>query len=126
MTEETFGSYVRSKRLAKGVNLRKLAEDLGIAPAYMSDIEKDHRYPPDREKIEIIARCLQLTQEETDTLFDLAAGKKNNVSPDIAEYIMSTKAARIALRKARDNGCGEKEWEKVIEMLEKGENPGGE
>ncbi len=119
MKEETFGSYVRSKRLAKGVNLRKLAEELGIAPAYMSDIENDHRYPPDKDKIEIIAMCLQLTQDETDTLFDLAAyNKKNNVSPDIAEYIMGTRASRIALRKARDNGYGEKEWEKVIEMME--------
>ena len=52
----TFGSYVREKRLAAKVNLRKLAEILGIAPAYMSDIENDHRYPPEKEKIYQIAK----------------------------------------------------------------------
>ena len=115
----TFGSYVREKRLAAKVNLRKLAAILDIAPAYMSDIENNHRYPPEKEKIYKIAEALNLTQEETDDLFDLAAGnKKNSVSPDIADYIMNQEKSRVALRLARDLGAGEKEWEKVIRMLE--------
>lgn len=117
--ERTFGGYVREKRLAAGVNLRKLAAILDIAPAYMSDIENDHRYPPEKEKISQIAEALHLTKEETDLLFDLAAGnKKNSVSPDIADYIMAQDKSRVALRIARDLGAGEKEWEKIIRMLE--------
>ena len=46
-----FGEFVREKRLAANINLRKLAEILDIAPAYMSDIENGHRYPPEKEKI---------------------------------------------------------------------------
>ena len=123
----TFGGYVRKKRLAAGINLRKLAGILEIAPAYMSDIENDHRYPPEKEKIIQIAEALHLTQEETNELFDLAAGnKKNSVSPDIADYIMDQDKSRVALRLARDIGAGEKEWEAIIRMLEnkraKGEN----
>ena len=115
----TFGSYVREKRLAAKVNLRKLAAILDIAPAYMSDIENNNRYPPEKEKIYKIAEALNLTQEETDDLFDLAAGnKRNSVSPDIADYIMNQEKSRVALRLARDLGAGEKEWEKVIRMLE--------
>ena len=115
----TFGGYVRQKRLAAGVNLRKLAEILEIAPAYMSDIENDHRYPPEKEKIYKIAEALHLTKDETDYLFDLAGNnKKNSVSPDIAEYIMEQDKSRVALRLARDSGAGEKEWEKIIRILE--------
>lgn len=115
----TFGEFVRQKRLAAGINLRKLAEILEIAPAYMSDIENDHRYPPEKEKIYKIAEALHLTSEETDKLFDLAAGnKKNSVSPDIADYIMEQEKSRVALRMARDKGFGEKEWERIISMLE--------
>lgn len=115
----TFGSYVREKRLAAKVNLRKLAEILGIAPAYMSDIENDHRYPPEKEKIYQIAEALLLNQEETDLLFDLAGKtKKNSVSPDIADYIMDQDKSRAALRLARDTGAGEKEWEAIIRLLE--------
>ncbi|MBP3210154.1 MAG: helix-turn-helix transcriptional regulator [Oscillospiraceae bacterium] len=118
----TFGGYVREKRLAAGINLRKLAEILDIAPAYMSDIENDHRYPPEKDKIYKIAEALKMTKEETDHLFDLAAGnKKNSVSPDIADYIMEQNKSRVALRLARDKGLGEKEWEKIIRMLEENE-----
>jgi len=116
---KTFGGYVREKRLAAGINLRKLAEILKIAPAYMSDIENDHRYPPEKEKIYKIAETLRLTKEETDYLFDLAGNnKKNSVSPDIADYIMEQDKSRVALRLARDSGAGEKEWEKIIRILE--------
>lgn len=116
----TFGSYVREKRLAAKVNLRKLAGILGIAPAYMSDIENNHRYPPEKEKIYQIVEALHLNQEETDLLFDLAGRtKKNSVSPDIADYIMDQDKSRAALRLARDTGAGEKEWEAIIRILEK-------
>ena len=114
----TFGGYVRQKRLAAGVNLRKLAAILNIAPAYMSDIENNHRYPPEKEKIYMIVEALHLTREETDYLFDLAGNnKKNSVSPDIAEYIMKHDKSRMALRLARDSGAGNKEWEKIIQLL---------
>ena len=122
MEETTFGSYVREKRLEAKINLRKLAGILGIAPAYMSDIENDHRYQPEKEKIYKIAEDLNLSKEEKDYLFDLAAGnKKNSVSPDIADYIMEQEKTRVALRLARDIGAGEREWERIIRMLEESE-----
>ena len=70
----TFGKFVEMKRKEKQINLRKLAELLdNMAPAYLSDIEKGNRYPPDKDKIEKIVEVLQLTQEVAHTLFDLAA-----------------------------------------------------
>ena len=120
--EITFGGFIREKRLAAKINLRKLAEILDISPAFLSDIENDHRYPPDKDKIYKIADVLGLSKEDTDLLFDLAAGnKKNSVSPDIADYIMAQEKSRVALRMARDKGAGEEEWEKIIRMLEGGE-----
>ena len=67
--EDTFGGFVRKKRLEANVNLRKLADILEIAPAYMSDIENNHRYPPEKEKIYKIAETLKLSKEETDYLY---------------------------------------------------------
>lgn len=122
-----FGDFVREKRLEKKINLRKLAEIIGIVPAYMSDIENNRRYPPDKEKIYKIASALELSEDETNTLFDLAANEKeNSVSPDLPEYIMGTDNARVALRMARDLNADDEDWLKVIEMLEakgKGDNP---
>jgi len=117
-----FGKFIEQKRKALGITLRGLAADLGIAPAFMSDIEKGHRYPPNREKLYELARLLHLNEEDTNTMFDLAAGEKENtVSPDLPEYIMGNEKARAALRMARDNNASEATWQKVIEMLEQEE-----
>lgn len=117
--DERFGKFVRKRREEKKINLRKLAEILEIAPAYMSDIEKSRRYPPDREKIEKIAKALELNQDETNYLFDMAAhAKDNTVSPDLPDYIMENDIVRVALRRARDIDAGKEEWEKLIKVLD--------
>lgn len=114
-----FGKFIEQKRKALGITLRGLASDLNIAPAFMSDIEKGHRYPPNRDKLYEMARLLRLNEEDTNTMFDLAAEEKENtVSPDLPEYIMNNDKARAALRMARDKNASEATWQKVIEMLE--------
>lgn len=124
--ENKFGEFVKAKRMEKGISLRKLAEELEIVPAYMSDIEKGRRYPPDKEKIYKIAEVLTLDPEETDTLFDLAAySRANGVSPDLSDYVMGVDNLRTALRKARDINAGEDDWQRIIDMLEAENNDGG-
>lgn len=119
MTGE-FGKFIETKRKALNKTLRGFATDLEIAPAYMSDIEKGHRYPPDKDKLEKMAELLNLSEEEKNKMYDLAAGEKDNsVSPDLPEYIMGTEKARVALRMARDNGATDATWQKVIDILEK-------
>lgn len=119
MTGE-FGKFIETKRKALNKTLRGLAADLDIAPAYMSDIEKGHRYPPDKDKLEKMAELLNLSEEEKNKMFDLAAGEKDNsVSPDLPEYIMGTEKARVALRMARDNGATDATWQKIIDMLKR-------
>ena len=118
--EETFGGYIREKRLAAGVGLRKFAGMLGITPSYMIDIEKGNRHPPDIEKIEKMARILELTKEETNHLFDLVGkSRKYSVAPDIIDYIMNNEIVRIALRTARDIGAGDEEWTEIIQLMKK-------
>ncbi len=128
--ENRFGKYIETKRKEKGINLRKFAELIdNMAPAYLSDIEKGNRYPPDRDKIAKMADVLGLTAEETADLYDLAAfdrasvekEKSSAVSSDLPEYIMSNEKLRVALRMARDTGADDDDWIKVIEMLEQKE-----
>jgi transcriptional regulator with XRE-family HTH domain len=125
--ENRFGKYIEAKRKEVGINLRKFAELIdNMAPAYLSDIEKGNRYPPDRDKIAKMAEILGLTAQETADLYDLAAfdrasvekEKNSAVSSDLPEYIMSSEKLRVALRLARDANAGDDDWVKVIEMLE--------
>lgn len=120
--EGRFGKFIELKRKAMGMTLRGLARELDIAPAFMSDIEKGHRYPPGKEKLYEMARILRLNETDTNMMFDLAAGERDNsVSPDLPEYIMGNDNVRVALRMARDTGASDADWQKVIDMLEQKE-----
>ncbi|MGN0645431.1 MAG: helix-turn-helix domain-containing protein [Mogibacterium kristiansenii] len=115
-----FGEFIAEKRKAKGMTLRGLAAEIGIVPAFMSDIEKGHRYPPKKETLDKIVQALNLNEEDTNKMFDLAAEEKDNtVSPDLPKYIMNNDKVRVALRLARDSDASDKTWQKVIELLEK-------
>lgn len=114
-----FGKFIEQRRKLLGITLRGLAAELGIAPAFMSDIEKGNRYPPNKDKLYHMATVLKLSEEETSTMFDLAAGERENtISPDLPEYIMSNDKVRAALRLARDRENSDAIWQKVIDMLE--------
>lgn len=122
-----FGKFIEEKRKAIGMTLRGLAAEIDIAPAFMSDIEKGHRYPPKKEKLYEMAKALHLNEADTNKMFDLAAGEReNSVSPDLSEYIMNTDNARVALRMARDKNYPDAVWQKVIDMLENEEGKAGD
>lgn len=116
-----FGKFITGKRKSLGMTLRGMASELGIAPAYLSDIEKGRRYPPDMDKLKQMAEILKLTEDEKHTMFDLAGEGKNTIAPDLPDYIMSSKKVRVALRKAREVAT-EEDWEEFVKKLN---NKGG-
>ena len=114
-----FGKFIEEKRKVLGITLRGFAAELDIAPAYMSDIEKGRRYPPDK-KLDDIARILKLDGEEKNKLLDMAAKTRTkSVSPDLPEYIMEKDLARVALRRARDGKLSDEGWKEVIDLIKK-------
>ena len=121
--EKTFGAFIKEKRLEKGINLRKLAELLELAPAYISDIENGNRNSPSSDKMEKLVEVLGLNEEERNEMYDLAAKDRDNtVAPDISQYVKSNDLVRVALRKARNLNLGEQEWLKIIENMENGDD----
>lgn len=118
-----FGAYIAQKRIEKDVKLKPMAERLGMSVTYLSDIIKGRRNPPDAAGLEIIAEMLFLSPEERDCLFDLAGRERNQVSPDLPEYIMdeSLQEARVALRRAKSANLGNDFWEEVNRMIDKKE-----
>lgn len=117
-----FGEFIEERRKRADITLRGLAGFLDIAPSYMSDIEKGRRYPPDKEKLDEIAKILMLSEEDKNLMFDLAAKEKENtISPDLPEYIMEKDLVRVALRKARDTNASDQKWERIIKILDEGE-----
>ena len=101
MLPNQFGKFVAEKRKEKDLSLRRMAELLDFSPAYLSDIEKGRRNPPNLGKIEEIAILLGLSQEETEIMIDMASEDRDEIPMDLPDYIKDSNLARIALRKAR-------------------------
>lgn len=59
-----FGGLLREKRLAKGLTLRKFAEQIGVSPTYVSGVENGTLPPPTFERIEAISKLLEVPVDE--------------------------------------------------------------
>ena len=116
---ENFGEFVQEKREEKKITLRKFADTIGFSAPFWSDVEKGRRNPPEIDKLQLIARTLNLTDEENAMMLDLAGKKRNSVAPDLPDYIMERGYVAAALRTARDLDAGEEEWNEFIEELRK-------
>ncbi|NLV51288.1 MAG: helix-turn-helix domain-containing protein [Clostridiales bacterium] len=115
----TLGSFIRERRERLGKTLRGLAAELEIAAPYLHDIEKGNRTPSEK-LLPAFIKCLQLSQEEVNTLYDLVGGRRQGVYPDLTAYIRQSDLARVALRKARDCNIPDTMWIKIIESIDNG------
>ena len=114
---QNFGEFLQRKRTEKQITLRKMAEMIGITAPYLTDIVKDRRNPPEKEKLELISQILMLNDEDKTTMYDLAGKKRNSVAPDLPDYIMEHDYVSAALRTARDLDASEADWLKFVEEL---------
>ena len=116
--EQTFGTFVRSRRQEIGISLRTLAAKLEISPVYMSNIENDRRGAPSRPHLERLEQVLQLNRTETEEMLDLAAkSKSDRVSADLPDYIMDREIVRAALRTAKEVDATDQEWQEFIDRI---------
>ena len=61
---QTFGQVLREARLAKGITLRKFAEQVGVSPTYLSQVEQDNVDPPTAERVHTMATLLGANADE--------------------------------------------------------------
>lgn len=113
----TFGSFLQAKRSGKKT-LRAFAADIGVTPGYISDIENDRRDPPGKELLDKMADVLSITGPDLVMFYDLAGKGRQEVSPDLPDYIMNSDYSdtiRLALRTAKDSGASLDDWLRFIE-----------
>ena len=94
----TFGSLLRQLREEKRLRQVDVANAIGVSTVYICDIEKDRRNPPSYKKLQLIAGKLELTEEKTAELFDLAGQARGEVAPDIIAYLVANPAIQATIR----------------------------
>jgi transcriptional regulator with XRE-family HTH domain len=116
--KHNFGEFIMTKRMDQGISLRKMAEQLEITAAYLCDLEKNRRQPPEKPLLDKMAKALFLTEDDRLNLYDMAGNLRGEVSPDLPEYIMDNDVVRVALRKAKDKNISEEAWLRFIRQIE--------
>ncbi|MDK9711208.1 helix-turn-helix domain-containing protein [Acidaminobacter sp.] len=115
---KAFGDFISQRRYAKGITVRKMAELISMSPGYYNDIEKGRRNPPDSEVLNKLITVLSISEEDQIEFYDLVGKAREEVSPDLPNYIMQNEVVRVALRIAKEKASPE-DWRKFIDDLEK-------
>lgn len=77
-----FGARIRQLRAAKGLTLSRMAEELGVTPAYLSALEHGRRGRPAPGLVMQICGVLNLIWDEAEALKELAAVSHPKVTLD--------------------------------------------
>ncbi|HIU77583.1 MAG TPA: helix-turn-helix domain-containing protein [Candidatus Pelethocola excrementipullorum] len=116
-----FGKYVESLRKNKGKSLRETAKAIKVSPQYYSEVEKGRSSTFTSERLKLLAHFLILDENETHTLYDMAAESRSSndiVTPqDCADYMLSNSYVIEALRLSMEIDAGEKEWQGFLDDL---------
>jgi len=73
----SFGEVLRTKRLAKGISLRRFAELVGISPTYLSQVEQGNADPPTAERV---GRMAELLNEDPNQWIAMAGRMPDDIS----------------------------------------------
>ena len=101
------------------VCLRRFAQELGVSPAFITEVEKNRSAPLTAERLAVAANVLHLSPEEKAEMYDLAGRQRDLIAPDLPEYIKGRDYVSYALRAARDLGADENDWLQFVEELKK-------
>lgn len=112
-----FGEYVKQRRESLKMTMRDIAQRVQISPAYLCDIEKGNRKPPEKY-LEKFAEALQITDpDELNAFYDSAGVSRNGQHIDINTYIDGLPFARMALRTAKDHHYTNEDWMRLAEII---------
>lgn len=117
MNDQSFGEFLQTKREQQKTTLRQLAEKLDLSAPFLSDVEKGRRNSLDMDRLIMLKQILNLSDDEYETMLNLAGKQRKTVAPDLPEYIMERDYVSAALRTARDLDAGEEEWQRFVEEL---------
>jgi transcriptional regulator with XRE-family HTH domain len=114
MQNNEFGAYLKSLREARDTTQEQLGEAVGKKKMTISLIENGKNDPPQGDFLEKIIQALLPTADEEIQLRDLAALARGSIPSDILSYFMENKSIRNAIRRAKEQGKSNADWQKIF------------
>ena len=104
------GDTIRTARIERGFTLRSLAVGLGIAPSYMSDIERDLRTPTER--------VLRGVSEALDVDFDLLMRQAGRMRGSVYRYVFEEEVAWQIVNRMGAARLEQEDLEEILRIVE--------
>jgi PTS system nitrogen regulatory IIA component len=106
-----FGPTIRLLRQAKGISLREMARQLGVSPAFLSQIEAGRQHKIPKARIVQVAEMLGVSE-------GYLLGTAKQMHPELIRFLSETPEAAEFMTAAMKNGLGAEEFTQLREFVE--------
>ncbi len=106
-----FGYTLRTIRTAAGISLRRLAKDVGVSPAYLSQVERGTLPPPTLPRLRDIAKVLGVPPASLTDLTD-------RLATEVLKLVRSMPEAVRFLRVASEHELAGREFQLLADALD--------
>ncbi len=117
----SFGKFIETLRKERQKSLRETAKAIEVSPQFYSEVEKGRRSAFTNERLAKLAAFLTLDENQTYTLYDMAAEARTSndvlIPQDCVDYVSSNPYVVEALRLSKETGAGEEEWRVLLDEL---------
>lgn len=110
MQSIAFGPTIRLLRQAKGISLREMARQLGVSPAFLSQIEAGRQHKIPKARIVQVAKMLGVSDA-------YLLGTAKQIHPDVVEFLRETPEAADFLITAMQSGLAPEDFADLRESL---------
>jgi PTS system nitrogen regulatory IIA component len=105
-----FGPTIRLLRQAKGISLRELARQLGVSPAFLSQIEAGRQHKIPKQRIVQVADMLGVS-------VGYLMGTARQIHPDLVDFLRETPEAAEFMVTAMQSGLAAEDFADLREAL---------
>jgi PTS system nitrogen regulatory IIA component len=113
-----FGPTIRLLRQAKGISLREMARQLGVSPAFLSQIEAGRQHKIPKARIVQVAEMLGVSE-------GYLLGTAKQMHPDLIRFLSETPEAAEFMTAAMKNGLSAEDFANLRELVEERKGKGG-
>ncbi len=114
----SFGEYFRKLRESKNKTQKEIADCIGKSAMLISGVEKGKNGPFNTEDLKKIARYLELTKDEEESIMIEAAIERGVIPEYLVEYMSRVRKAYSLLLLLRNNKYTDKDISELIKHLE--------
>jgi len=117
MTVNPFGRFLRTRRVARNLSLRQVAEKVGISYVYLGEVERGVAAPMKRDKWPGLCEALGISIEELERHAEISRPLQLNLADAPPQYQSLAFALARSLEAKKTREIPAEEFSRILHML---------